>query len=47
MGGVSGEADEEVDILAVSLNSYSYRVCTKSSITLELSVRLASNFDIV
>ena len=25
MGGISDEADEEVDIMAVSLNSYSYR----------------------
>ena len=38
MGGISGEADEEVDISAVSLNSY--RGCTKLSISLEPSVRL-------
>ena len=47
MGGISGEADEGVDILAVCLNSYSYRGCTKSSISLELSVRLTPNFDTV
>ena len=45
MGGVSGEADEEVDILEVSLNSY--KGCTKQSISLELSVGLTSNFDTV
>ena len=48
MGGVSGEVGglEEVDILgSVCVNSYSYRGCTKLSISPEPLVRLTSNLD--